>query len=102
KAEGEFALYIWRFRSDEGPWYAGASGPYQREGVPAPLNGNLTFSRFDEWEKATAEEHAQAVLENLEKWGKGKQQHLYPNGQVAPAMIPGLPVISPKQAGDSP
>lgn len=47
--EGELALYVWRFRSEDGPWYAGVSGPYLREGEPSPSHGRLTFSRFDEW-----------------------------------------------------
>ncbi|HYT90514.1 MAG TPA: hypothetical protein VEL76_17540 [Gemmataceae bacterium] len=70
--EGERALYVWRFRSDDGPWYAGVSGPYLREGEPGPLHGGSTFSRFDKWGQATAEEHAAAVLETLDEWRKAK------------------------------
>ncbi len=73
KAEGELALYVWRFRSDGGPWYAGASGPYRREGEPSPLNGGLTFSRFDEWDKATPEGHAEAVVETLAEWKRERE-----------------------------
>jgi hypothetical protein len=72
KPEGELALYVWRFRSDDGPWYAGVSGPYLRHGEPGPLHGHLTFSRFDEWDKATAEQHAEAALETLDEWRKAK------------------------------
>jgi hypothetical protein len=72
RPEGELALYVWRFRNEDGPWYAGVSGPYLREGEPGPLHGDLTFSRFDEWGQATAEQHAEAVLETLAEWRKAK------------------------------
>jgi hypothetical protein len=68
RPEGEIALYVWRFRTDDGPWYAGVSGPYLRGGEPGPLHGDSTFSRFDEWDQATAEQHAEAVLETLDDW----------------------------------
>jgi hypothetical protein len=71
-AEGEQALYVWRFRSEGGPWYAAISGPYNRVGRPLPLHGHLTFSRFDEWETATAEGHAEAALGTLRKWRRQK------------------------------
>lgn len=70
--EGELALYVWRFRSDDGPWYTGVSGPYLREGEPGPLHGGLTFSRFDEWDKATAEQHVKAVVATLVEWRRAK------------------------------
>jgi hypothetical protein len=70
--EGELSLYVWRFRSDDGPWYAGVSGPYLRKGEPVPLHGDSTFSQFDEWDKGTAEQHAEAVLETLDEWRQVK------------------------------
>jgi hypothetical protein len=73
QAEGERALYLWRFGSAGGPWYAGVSGPYLRDGEPEPIHGNLTFSCFDEWHTATAEEHAESVLKTLEKWKREKE-----------------------------
>lgn len=72
KPEGEVALYVWRFRTEDGPWYAAVSGPHLRKGEPEPLHGDLTFSRFDEWDNATPEEHAEAVLETLEEWRRAK------------------------------
>jgi hypothetical protein len=72
KPDGDVALYVWRFRCGDGPWYAGVSGPYLRDGVPKLLHGDLTFSRFDEWSKATAERHSEAVLENLDGWRLAK------------------------------
>jgi hypothetical protein len=72
QAEGLLALYVWRFRCGDGPWYAATSGPYRLEGEPSPLHGNSTFSGFDEWNTATAEEHAMAALETLAEWKRAR------------------------------
>ena len=66
---GARALYIWRFR-DGRKWFAGVSGPFTRRGAPAPQHGEMTFSRFDPWSSATAEEHAVAVMKTLQSWAK--------------------------------
>jgi hypothetical protein len=71
--EGERAIYVWKFRTGQGPWYAGISGPYERNGDPVPLQGDLTFSRFDEWDAATVEEHVEAVVKTLAEWRKEKR-----------------------------
>ena len=55
------------------PWLAGVSGPYQRTGDPRPVQGGSTFSRFDEWGSATAEQHAEAVLETLGEWRQARE-----------------------------
>ena len=55
---GKAAMFVWRFRETKGePWLAGVSGPYVLRGRPEPGHGPLTFSRFDKWDAATAEEH---------------------------------------------
>lgn len=66
--EGEVLLYVWRFRNEEEPWYAGVSGPYLRKGEPCPLHGDSTFSCFEKWEEATAEQHAKETLNTLNEW----------------------------------
>jgi hypothetical protein len=71
--EGELALYVWRFRNGAEPWRAGISGPYQRTGDPRPVHGNSTFSRFDEWESRTAEQHARDTLETLGEWRRAQE-----------------------------
>lgn len=62
------SLYVYRFRDGRGPWKAGVAGPFVRRGAPRPLQGHLTFSRFDKWDSATAEQHALAVLKTLKTW----------------------------------
>lgn len=66
--DGDLLLYVWRFRNEDSPWYAGVSGPYLQKGEPCPLHGNMTFSRFDEWDEATAEQHAEETLKTLNEW----------------------------------
>ena len=66
-------LYVWRFRTADGPWYASTSGPYRQVGKPVPLHGNLTFSRFDDWDKHSAEQHAEASLETFAEWRKDEK-----------------------------
>jgi hypothetical protein len=65
---GPVVLYVWRFSDHEGRLCAAVSGPYPRDGVPGPVSGASTFSRFERWETATAAEHAQAVLDTLREW----------------------------------
>lgn len=67
---GPVALYVWRFRVADGPWKAGVSGPYPSDSPEGPLAGNRTFSRFDDWDSATAEQHALAVVETLNTWSR--------------------------------
>ena len=62
-------LYVWRFRVGDEPWKASVSGPYPAAPPEGPLHGPQTFSRFEDWDSATAEEHALAVLETLGEWG---------------------------------
>ena len=64
---GTRALHVFRFR-DKATWYAGVAGPFVHRGAPRPLHGHLTFSRFDKWASATAEDHALAVLKTLKSW----------------------------------
>jgi hypothetical protein len=71
-ADGELALYVWRFRDGGEPWRAGISGPYRRTEEPRPVHGNLTFSGFDDWESATAEQHAEAALKTLGEWRRAR------------------------------
>lgn len=66
----DVSLYVWRFRAHDGKWKAGVSGPYDIDAPEGPLRGSATFSRFDAWEKCSAEEHASAVLKTLQEWAK--------------------------------
>jgi hypothetical protein len=70
--DGELALYVWRFRAGAEPWRAGISGPHCRTGEPRPVHGHLTFSRFDDWESSTAEQHAEAALKTLGEWRRAR------------------------------
>lgn len=57
-AEGRtVANCVWRFRIAGGPWLAGASGPHELQDEPQPFGDSLTFSRFEEWDNATPDEH---------------------------------------------
>lgn len=69
----DVSLYVWRFTGHDGKWKAGVSGPYANDAPEGPLHGSATFSRFDPWEKHTAEEHASAVLKTLEAWAKARR-----------------------------
>lgn len=60
------AVYVFRFRDERGPWKAGVAGPFVRRGDPRPLHGHLTFSRFENWSSATPEEHALAIVKNVQ------------------------------------
>lgn len=65
----DVVLYVWRFKGgDSDVWRASVSGPYPAKAPEGPLSGQSTFSRFDAWEKATAEQHASAVLKTLSEW----------------------------------
>lgn len=74
KTDGELVLYVWRFRNDDGPWYAGVSGPYLFEGAPCPLHGDMTFSCFTKWDEASAEQHAEETLKTLNEWENARQR----------------------------
>lgn len=67
-------LYVWRFTSFEGEWAAAVSGPYETDAPPGPVSGPSTFSRFEAWESATAEEHAARAVETLDAWRKSWQR----------------------------
>ena len=65
-------LYVWRFQSEE----SAVEGERQRS-IPRSARGSTnnnpgpsTFSRFDPWDKCTAEEHASAVLKTLGVGGR--------------------------------
>jgi hypothetical protein len=61
-------LYVWRFTGHAGEWAAAVSGPYEIDAPPGPVSGESTFSRFEAWESATAEEHAARAVETLQEW----------------------------------
>lgn len=60
------AMHVWKFRVENEPWKAGVSGPYALVGDPQPLHGPLTFSRFDDWEIATPEQHLELCAGTVE------------------------------------
>jgi len=72
--DGPVALYVWRFKGTDGKWLAATSGPYLLVGEPAPCSGGSTFSSFEEWDSATAEEHAHSVLETLDEVIEGQEE----------------------------
>lgn len=57
-----------RFRTGDDPWLAAVSGIYPASPPAGPLGGSDTFSRFEEWDSKSAEEHAVAILDNLAEW----------------------------------
>ncbi len=71
-ASGTLVLYVWRFIGHEDEWVAATSGMYEKEGVPGPVQGSATFSRFEPWDDKDAEGHAQAILDTLESWSRSK------------------------------
>lgn len=60
--EGAHTAYAWRYRVDDGPWLAGASGPHAFGETPGPVEGALAFSRFEPWESATPMEHLERCM----------------------------------------
>jgi len=60
-------VYVWKFRVECEPWLAGISGPHLLVGDAAPLEGTLTFSRFDEWGSATPVEHLERCVSTVQK-----------------------------------
>ena len=74
-SDGEnYSIYVWRYREQEDTeWLVGISGPYILKGTPQPVHGHLTFSQFTPWDKATPEEHANAVIEMFEKYAESNK-----------------------------
>jgi hypothetical protein len=54
----KIAFFVWKFGIKGEPPMAGVSGPHELRGEPHPLHsGGSTFSDFEAWKSATAEEH---------------------------------------------
>lgn len=71
--EGEpIVLYVWRFRVGDETWKAGVSGSYPAIPPEGSLGGRHTFSRFDDWDSASPEEHALAVVKTLNEWSRAR------------------------------
>jgi hypothetical protein len=74
--EGLIDYYVFRFRTLEphwgakDGWMAGVSGPFIRKNGPSTDAQGCTFSRFDAWESQSVEEHLDAIVENIEDWGR--------------------------------
>ena len=66
------SVYVWRFRVKGEPWMAAVSGPYTLRGQPQPGHGPLTFSRFDKWDDATAEEHLERCAGTVADWAAAR------------------------------
>lgn len=64
----DVVLYLWRFKTDDGPFRAATSGPYAAQAPEGPLAGPDTFSRFEAWDADTPENHVIAILKNLGEW----------------------------------
>jgi hypothetical protein len=54
---GKLAVYVWKFRNKGEPWKAGVSGPHKLVGKARPVEGWMTFSRYEQWDSATPEGH---------------------------------------------
>jgi hypothetical protein len=65
---GKTAVFVWKFRVKGDPWMSGVSGPHTLRGKPKPVDGPLTFSRFDAWKTATPREHLENCAGTLEEW----------------------------------
>lgn len=60
--------YVWKFRVAGEPWLAGVSGPHELRGDPQPVDGGMTFSRFDEWASATPEAHLEKCAGTVDEF----------------------------------
>lgn len=61
-------VYVWKFRNKGEKWYAGVSGPHELLEAPKPLDGHLTFSRFDAWEAASPAVHLERCTGTASKF----------------------------------
>jgi hypothetical protein len=74
--KGPMDYYVFRFRMLAPHWgakdgrLAGVSGPFLRKDAPSTSAYGSTFSRFDAWESQTAEEHLEAIVENIGDWAQ--------------------------------
>jgi hypothetical protein len=74
--EGLIDYYVFRFRTLEphwgakDGWLAGVSGPFIRKDGPSTRAHGCTFSRFDPWESQTAQQHLDAIVENIGDWAQ--------------------------------
>jgi hypothetical protein len=75
-ADGIADLYVYRFRTFEPHWAAdkgwmvGVAGPFLRHEQPTTRGLGATFSQFEGFEDRTIDEHIDALLGALDKWGK--------------------------------
>jgi hypothetical protein len=70
RAGEDVVLYVWRFRGEPGVWKASVSGVYPARPPEGPLQGDSTFSRFDDWSDDSADGHARAILDTLSEWAE--------------------------------
>lgn len=63
--DGEAEIHLFRFRLEDEPWQAGIAGPYLMAEIPTYRSLGATFSRFDEWDERTPEEHVEAILNTV-------------------------------------
>ena len=66
--EETVVMCLWKFVTEEGKAYAGASGPHPASRPVEPLWGQDTFSNFTEWHTLEPEQHLKGILETLEDW----------------------------------
>ena len=67
-------MCLWKFTTDEGDTYAGASGPHPVSRPVEPLWGEDTFSNFTEWHTLAPEQHLEEILGTLQDWSVAWRQ----------------------------
>ena len=60
--------YLFRFTDGSGTAYAGTSPNYLTSEAPSWDSYGSAFSRFDEWDQMSQDEHVAAIQENLRAW----------------------------------
>lgn len=69
--EGDMEYYLFRFRCDSKKdwekvgWMAGLSGPFSKKNCPTTVAEGHTFSRFEEWDSKTPQEHFSNIVGNI-------------------------------------
>jgi hypothetical protein len=68
--DSKYEFYLFRFRSDsegwkEKGWMAGLAGPFKAEEIPTINSSGYTFSRFDEWDSKSPEDHFKDIINTV-------------------------------------
>ena len=64
--EGEAEVHLFRFReTPDEPWDAGLAEPYLKEDMPTCDALGGMFSRFEQWDECTPDEHVERILQTV-------------------------------------